>query len=57
MLAHELDEGRRIRLPICRKAFELLEDGIDTGRLEELNGVFGVLVEVGIENSDRKSVV
>ena len=51
MLAHELYERCCIGLPVRRKPFELLEDGIDTSRFEELNGVFGVLVEIGIENA------
>jgi hypothetical protein len=43
--------SRRVRLPVRREAFELLENCIDTRRLEQLNRVLGVLVEIGIENA------
>ena len=51
MLADELDERRRVRLPVLGKPFELLEDRIDARSLEQLNGVLGVLVEIGVEDA------
>src|SRR3954462_10211761 len=51
VFAHELDEGGRVRLPVHREAFKLFKDGVDAGRLEETDGIFGVLVEVGVENA------
>jgi hypothetical protein len=41
----------RVRLPVHRGAFELFKDGVDAGRLEETDGIFGVFVEVGVENA------
>jgi len=41
----------RVRLPVHRGAFELSKDGVDAGRLEETDGIFGVFVEVGVENA------
>ena len=35
VLAHELDEGRRVRLPVLREALEVLEDGVDAQAREE----------------------
>ena len=51
MFADEIYERRCVRSPVRGKPFELLEDGIDTSRLEQLNRVLGVLVEIGIENT------
>ena len=39
VFADERDEGLSVRLPIRRKSFELLEDGVDARRLEQLDGV------------------
>src|SRR3954452_6208278 len=49
--ADELDEGLRLRLPIRREPFKLLEDGVDARRLEQLDGILGVLVEIRIEDA------
>ena len=51
VFADELDEGRRVRLPILRESFELLEDGVDARRLEQLDRVLRVLVEIRIEDA------
>src|SRR5204862_7771405 len=51
VLADELDEGRRVRLPICRESFELLEDRVEARCLEQLDRVIRVLVEIRIENA------
>src|SRR3954453_2965129 len=49
--ADELDEGWRIRFPVGREPFEVLEYGVDASLCEELDSVFGVFVEIRIENS------
>src|SRR5215475_11654571 len=46
MLPGELDEGRRIGLPVGGEALEVLEHGVDAILREERDGVLGVLVEV-----------
>src|SRR5204863_1907473 len=51
MVADELDEGRRVCLPIHRESFELLEDRVDARCREQLDRVLGVLVEIRIENA------
>jgi hypothetical protein len=51
MFADEVDERRRVRLPIQRESFELLENRIDARGFEQFDRVLGVLVEVGIENT------
>ena len=51
VLADELDECRSIGLPVCRKAFEVFEDGLEPGRPEQVHGILGVLVEVGVEDA------
>src|SRR5262245_49737030 len=51
VLAGELDEGRRVGLPVLRKALEVFEYGIDAERLEQAHGILGVLVEVRVEDA------
>src|SRR3954451_24101835 len=51
VLANELDEGGRIRLPVFGKAFEVLKNGADAEAGEYSHGILGVLVEVGVENT------
>src|SRR5207247_9515553 len=51
MFADELDEGRRVRFPIRRESFELLEDRVDARGFEQFDRVLGVLVEIRIENA------
>src|SRR5262245_54861902 len=51
MLPHELDEGRRVRLPVLGEALEVLEDRVDPRRRKNRDGVFGVLVEVRVEDA------
>ena len=51
MVADELDERRRVRLPVRRESFELLEDRVDARCFEQLDRVLGVLVEIRIENA------
>src|SRR5262249_53042240 len=47
----ELDEGLRVFLPILWEPFEIGEHGRDPGLAEQLDGVLGVLVEVGVEDA------
>jgi hypothetical protein len=49
MLANEFYEGRRVRLPVCRKTLKIFEDRVDAGFLEESDRVLGIFVEVSIE--------
>src|SRR5688572_8589454 len=51
MLADELHERRRIRLPIGREALEILEHGVDARCSEEADGILGVFIEVRVEDS------
>src|SRR5207249_10131612 len=51
MIAHELDKGRNVRSPVLGEALEIDEDGGDAGLREKGDGVFGVLVEVRIEDA------
>src|SRR3954449_4232520 len=51
VFADELDEGWRIRFPVDREPFEVLEHGVDSGLREELNGILGVFVEIGVEDA------
>src|SRR5687768_14753635 len=46
MVPDELDERRRIRLPILWEALEVLEDGLETESRKERHRVFGVFVEI-----------
>src|SRR3954471_6184244 len=54
VFANELDEGWRIRFPVEWESFEVLEHGVDASLGEELDRVFGVFVEIGIENSQLR---
>src|SRR2546429_2207597 len=49
MVAHKLYERRRICFPIHREALQILERGVDPHTGEQRNGIFGVLVEVSVE--------
>ena len=51
VVAEELDERGRVRLPVRRKALEVLEGRVDAGLSEEDDRVLGVLVEVGVEDA------
>src|SRR3954452_2022336 len=51
VFADELDEGWRIRFPVDREPFEVFEHGVDASLGKELDSVFSVFVEIGIENS------
>src|SRR5262245_35568255 len=51
VLAGELDEGRRVSLPVLRKALEVFEYGIDAERLEQAHGILGVFIEVRVEDA------
>src|SRR6185437_6079737 len=51
MIADKLDEGGRVGFPVLRKAFEIFEDRMQPDIVEEADGVFGVLVEVGVEDA------
>ncbi len=51
MVADEFDEGRRVRLPVLREAFEIFKDGVHSDVVEQADCVFGVLVEVGVKDA------
>jgi len=51
VLAEKFDERRNIGLPVHGKSFELLENSIDTSLSEQFDGVLGVLVKFGVEDS------
>src|SRR5688572_21989318 len=51
VLANKPDKCFRVRLPIFRKAFEILEHGVEASPAEESHSVFGVLVKVGVEDA------
>src|SRR6185437_11352714 len=50
VVTHELDERRRVRLPVLGKALEVFENGTKAQLREQSDGVLGVFVEVGIED-------
>ena len=50
MFAHKFYEGRRVRLPIRRKALQIFEDRVDPRLVKECNGILGIFVKIGIEN-------
>src|SRR4029453_15131457 len=50
VVANELDERLRVRLPVVRKTLEVLERGVQPRLSEQHDGVFGVLVEVRVED-------
>lgn len=51
MVADELDERRRVGLPVLGKTLEVLEDSIDAGCREESYSILGVFVEVRVEDA------
>src|SRR3954451_23579250 len=51
VFSHELDESRRIRLPVFGKALEVFKDGADAQLGEQGNRILGVLIEVGVEDT------
>src|SRR3954447_22897473 len=51
VVAHELDERSGVRLPVLREPFKVLKDRPEAGPREDAYGVFGVLVEVGVEDA------
>src|SRR4029077_967251 len=51
VLAHEVKEGGRVRLPVLREPLEVLKYRGYTGRAEERYRILGVLVEVRVEDA------
>src|SRR6185503_16690914 len=51
MLADELDKCRGVRLPILRKALQILENGAETGCRKNCDRILRVFVEVGVEDA------
>ena len=51
MVADEFDEGWDIRLPVGRKLLQILKNRIDAELMKQGDGVFGVFVKIGVENS------
>ena len=51
VLAHEVHESVRVLLPILREALKVGEHRINAALAEQLHGVLGVLVEVGVEDA------
>ena len=51
VVADELDERWSVRLPIRGEPFEVFKNGGNARRAKNGNCVFGVLVEVGVENA------
>src|SRR5215831_14622359 len=51
MVPDELNERFRVRFPVHRKPFEVLENCIDAGLCKESYRVLGVFVEIGVEDS------
>src|SRR5688572_21840133 len=52
VIAHELDEALWVCIPVLRESFEILEDRDQARRAKEGYCVLGVLVEVGVEDTD-----
>src|SRR5262245_15386784 len=50
VVADELDERFRVRFPVHRKPFEVLENRVDAGLPKESYRVLSVLVEIGVED-------
>src|SRR5688572_6098852 len=50
VIAHELDERGRVRLPVHGKPFQVLEHRIDPVLAEQGHRILGVLVEIGVED-------
>ena len=51
MIAGKLDEGGGIGLPVHRKTLEILEHRPQAGGAEYFHRVFGIFIEVGVENA------
>src|SRR6267142_4915416 len=51
MLANKFDERRWIRLPVFWEPFEILEHSVYSRCSEQRDGVLGVLVKIGVEDS------
>jgi hypothetical protein len=51
MVPGELDERFGVRFPVHREPFEVLEHRIHAALGEECDGVLGVFVEIGVEDS------
>src|SRR6185369_5028198 len=51
VLAYELHKCRSIRLPVLGKPLEVFKDRPKAGLREKAHGIFGVLVEVGVEDA------
>src|SRR3954463_11543330 len=51
MLANELDEPLGALSPVLREPFKVLKGGRDAALAEQLDGILGVLVEVGVEDA------
>src|SRR5688572_8831673 len=51
VIAHELDEGGSIGLPVRWESLEILENRVQPRRPKERYRIFSVLVEVGIEDT------
>ena len=51
MFSNEPNECFGIRLPISGKSFEILKNSVHSQADEKSHGIFGVLVEVSIENA------
>src|SRR4051812_4572030 len=50
VVADELDERGRVRLPVHREVLEVLERGVDSDLPEQRDRVLRVLVEIGVED-------
>ena len=57
VIAHKLDEGRCVRLPIFGETFKILEDRVQARRGEDGHCVFGVLVEISVEDAHILEVI
>src|SRR3954466_1129261 len=51
VVANELDEGRRIRLPVFGKTLQVFKHGADAELCEQSHCILGVLIEVGVEDT------
>src|SRR4029077_21160391 len=51
VFAHKLDECRRVRLPVRREPFEILENCAQTSGAKERHGVLGIFVKVGVKDA------
>src|SRR5947209_19487993 len=51
VFSNELDESRRIRLPVFGKSLEVFKNGADAELCEQRHCILGVLIEVGVEDT------